>query len=267
MSAFKKFTDFCGGLAAFAAIFYLFREFMSFKPKEEPESLLAKVKLFFSDEPQFEYRPYLMLIVLLLLSLFVSLIAHRLPYVAFPVSLLPLARALDMLEREEIYERAMFYVVLSALHVFGILWECVRRDREDRRQRSALALNLGAATVALVSFLIFMRPRALVGTELTEVKFFDRIPLQAMMQGESFVIFRTMAIVFLAVCAVGFLLWELHYVQAAIAIGVAFFAVIRWSMGDFAVYASVLPTMAVSLAVGRIVVMLSCAPSRRKERI
>ena len=67
MSAFKKFTDFCGGLAAFAAIFYLFREFMPFKPKEEPESLLAKVKLFFSDEPQFEYRPYLMLIILLLL--------------------------------------------------------------------------------------------------------------------------------------------------------------------------------------------------------
>lgn len=266
MSAFKKFTDFCGGFAAFAAIFYLFREFMPFKPKEDPVSLIQKVKLFFSDEPQFEYRPYLLLILFLVLSVLVSLIFHRLPYVAFPVSLLPLARSFDMLEREEIYERAMFYVVLAVLHAFGILWECVRRDREDGRQRSALALNLGAATVALVSFLIFMRPRALVGTELTEVRFFDRILLQAMLQGESFAIFQTMAVVFLVTCAVGFLLWELHYLQAAFAIGVAFFTVLQWSMGSFAVYGSVLPTMAVSLAIGRIVVMLSCAPSRRKRR-
>lgn len=266
MSVFKKFTDFCGGIAAFSAIFYLFREFMSFQPRDEVESLIQKLKLFLSDEPQLEYRPYLLLILLFLVSLTLSLIFHRLPYLAFPVSLLPLACATDMLSRKEIYEYPMLYVILGALHTFGILWECIRRDREDLRQRSALALNLGDALVAGVSFLIWSRPRVLEGVTPTEAKFFDRIPMYALQKGESFAVFKTAAIVFLVLGLIGFLLWELHYLHALFAIGASVYMLVLLARESFAVYATALPTLAIALAVGRLAVMLSCKPSERKMK-
>ena len=267
MSVFKKFTDFCGGFAAFSAIFFLFAEFMEYSPKDEPESLLQKLKMFLSDEPQFEYRPYLLLIALLVGALVISLLLRKRPYLAFGVSVLPLAYAISMLDYGQIYEYPMLYVVLGAFFAMGNLWECVCLDREDGRQRSSLAVSLACALIAILSLAIYLRAGALIDVPMAEAKFFDRTLILAIGQNESFVIYRTVAIVFAVLCVIGFLLWELHYLNAIVAAVMMGYVLVLWCTDAFSVYGAVLPTCAVAIAIARGVVMLSCTVGKRDQRV
>ena len=63
MRYFKKFADFCSGLAAFSGAVFLLLQYLKFDPKdvEEELGLLDKLKLYFSKTDQIDN--FLMLIL------------------------------------------------------------------------------------------------------------------------------------------------------------------------------------------------------------
>lgn len=166
MSLFKKFTDFCAGVAAFIGGLFLIQKYMSFKPKELEEytAWLAenphasekyseplteapgKISQFLDPElMNIDYRPIIILVAVLLVSVLVNCILRKYPFVCFLVSVLPLMTVTYMYCQKLIDPPDNFFVmpglfiVLSALPLMGNLIECILRDREDGRHRLWLA--------------------------------------------------------------------------------------------------------------------------------
>ena len=259
MSYFKRFTDCCAGFALFSALMYLFTQFMAYTPKEEVSSL-EKLKLFFSDAPTKDYKYYLPLIGLMALSLLVSLIFHRLPQVTFAVSLLPMLRLVSMYHSEKVYERPMLYFILGGLHIVGCLGECVRRDRIDRHRRSAFAVDLaGLLTAGFCLYLYRVAPTIATGDPY-ELSFFERKIYYGMADAPVLTFLWVTALLFAVLVLLRWLLRDLYYLDALLAIGPACYLIYLWYADRIPFHGDCIVTLAVIYAVARIIVMISCKP-------
>ena len=96
MSYFKRFTNFCGGFVAFAALLHLIGEYMTFKPTDA-EGTLGKLKEFLDVEQAANYRGYAIMLALFVLSVIAGRIFEKLPYISLAVSLLPLYQTVNLL--------------------------------------------------------------------------------------------------------------------------------------------------------------------------
>lgn len=186
MGAFKRFCDFCCGIALFVACFFLFREFMIFRPEGDP-TLREKLKLFFFENTWRDYRPYLGLLGLLVLSLLVGAIARRWSSIGFAFAALPFLHVLSMLGRDILYERPMLYVLLTALPLVGNLFDAITRDRDDGRHRSFVLANVSSLLVLLFAALVLWRASVAIPTDdmpLAEMKAFDRTVAAAALEND-----------------------------------------------------------------------------------
>ena len=260
MGYFKKFTDFCAGFAAFSALMYLFREFMAYTPKgEEPVGLREKLDRFLSAEPIRDYDFYLPLIALLLLSLILSLLLKKRPYLSFAVSLLPLSYTLLLFTEGHLYERPMLYVILSALHTAGSLIACILEDREDRGRRGALALDLGCLVTAGLCARVLLWSPDQIGEETERIPLFDQILLQAS-EGADRSVFLAVAIILTASVLLRLLWRDLYFLDAALAILPTAWVLLRFFGGEIPFFGALLSALCALCAIGRITVMLCCKP-------
>lgn len=258
MSYFKRFADFCAGFAIFSAVIYLFRQFMAYTPKEEV-SLLQKVKLFFNNGARMDFKEYVPLILLLLLSFVVALAFHRLPYVCFAVSALPLLQVISMYTSDRLYERPMLYVILVGMHSLGCLAECVRRDREDTRRRSALGTDaVGLLAIGFCLYVLRLIPK-LATMELVKMNLFEKKIFFSLDQANTS-IFWKLAILYAAAVLLRWLLRDLYYLDAAIAIIPFGYTLYLWHGGQIPFHGAFLVTFATVYLIARLIVMLSCKP-------
>ena len=165
MSLFKKFTDFCAGIAAFVGGLFLLQKYMTFKPltdseyahllsydvkynnvtlDEEMIKAPSKIKQFFTPElvSDFDYRMLAILIVTLMLSVIVGIIFRKLPYVCFFFSLVPAVITTYVFTQNALFTQIGLFLIFGALHVAGNLFECVIRDREDGKHRVWLCAKI-----------------------------------------------------------------------------------------------------------------------------
>ena len=158
MSLFKKFTDFCAGIAAFVGGLFLLQKYMVFQPLDDKEYIEwlsyelkysnetmsetvteapSKLTQFFTPEliNEFDYRLLFILVVTLVLSVLIGRIFKKLPYVCFFFSLIPAVEITYLFTKKLLYTQVGLFLLLGALHVAGNLVECLLRDREDGRHR------------------------------------------------------------------------------------------------------------------------------------
>ena len=165
MSLFKKFTDFCAGIAAFVGGLFLLQKYMAFKPLdleryknyltnqskfenmdiniEEITEAPSKLRQFFDpDIINLDYRVMLILVLTLIISVLVGIIFRRLPYVCFFFSLFPAVMTVYMFGKATyIFGSSMrgvqigLFFTAAALHMAGNVVEAIVRDREDGRHR------------------------------------------------------------------------------------------------------------------------------------
>ena len=205
---FKRFGDFCAGFAIFAALLFLFREYMIFRPtQEDAEGMREKLSLFFSDQVGREYQLYLVLIALLLFSIIFSLLFKKFPYIGFAVSLLPLTDTVLLLVSDRLYERPMLYLVLALLHTASGLFACIDADRQDRGHRAALGADLCALFLSGFCLMLLLRAPSIPQKLWSECTLFEKQMYDALLQGKSMGIFVFCAI-FYAVLALLRLLWR-----------------------------------------------------------
>ena len=173
MTLFKKFTDFCAGIAAFVGGLFLLQKYMVFQPLEDEEyrswlyydlkyyneslseSTLetigdvvapSKIDQFFNPKliNDFDYRPLCILVITLIISVLIGRIFKKLPYVCFLVSLIPALEIAYIFSKELLYTQIGLFIILGALHVAGNLVECVIRDKEDGRHRLWVCAKISA---------------------------------------------------------------------------------------------------------------------------
>ena len=110
MSYFKKFTDFCAGIAAFVAALFLLRHYMEFVPPNTEEDAPSKFSQFLTDSATADYKMIISLVLLLTLSVIISIVFRKLPYVAFTFSIIPAAYVGFMFETNILYEQELLLI-------------------------------------------------------------------------------------------------------------------------------------------------------------
>ena len=213
MSYFKKFTDFCAGVAAFVAALLFLRHYMDFKvPNEDPEAP-GKLTQFLESSGTTDYSMILSLIILLALSIIVGIIFRKLPYICFAFSILPALYVAFMFEKDLLYEQEPLFLAATILHVIGNLAECVIRDNEDGKHRLFLASKisslLGAAICFLISWLI---KKPIPETEKT----FNTLQKQLFIfaKDEDTAAITLLGFMLLGVFTIGLLLYNVYFVDA-----------------------------------------------------
>lgn len=261
MGYFKKFTDFCAGFALFSALIFLLREFMSFVPRGQEEPPMGeRLTLFFSKEPIRDYDFYLPLIALLLLSLTLSLLLKKAPYVSFGVSLLPLTYCMLLFTQDKLYERPMLYLVLLSLHSLGCFVACLLSDREDRGRRGAYAADLACLAVAGLGALTLRRSEKVLSLEWGEASLFDQTMYYPLLEDADLSVFRMVIPIFLVLILLRLLWRDLYFLDAALALPPAVYLIYLWCADGIPVHGALLVSLSVICALARLTVMLVCKP-------
>ena len=151
MSYFKKFTDFCAGVAAFIAALFVLRSYMEFSPTNTEEDAPSKFAQFLSDSAD-DHKMVISLVLLLALSVLISIVLRKLPYVCFAFSIIPAAYIGFMFEADILYEQELLFLVAAALHMIGNLTECILLDKNDGGHRLFIASKLSLVIGALCCF-------------------------------------------------------------------------------------------------------------------
>ena len=217
MSYFKKFTDLCGGVAAFVAALFLIRKYMDFYPDEALLEEQSKLMQFMASKTT-DVVMHVHLIFFFALAVIIGIIFRRLPYVCLGASLPAAVYSVFMFGEEILYEQAALYLAVSALLVFGNLAECIWRDREDGRHRLFAASKVASALSAVVCFLIsHLAKNPPEASEFSELNSFEREiyyhtkpedPDTIMLLGWMFVI----------IFVVGIILYNVYFVDAILSL-------------------------------------------------
>ena len=150
MSYFKRFTNFCGGFVAFAAILHLIGAYMSFEAIEA-EGTLGKLKEFLDVKQDGNFRGYAIMALLFLLSAALGRIFERLPYVTLAVSLFPLYQTVELYSSGALVNFPSLYLILSIFHALGNIVYALALDRADGKRRAFVS---AAVLGTMISYLL-----------------------------------------------------------------------------------------------------------------
>ena len=259
MGYVKRVGDCSALFAAGAASMFLLRQFMQYDFTEKAEGITEKLKYFFSDEVRKNYKFYLLMIALLLLSFIVSTALHKFPYIPMAVSALPLIQIVIMADINSIYERPMVYTVLAIVHFIGCLHECVRRDREDSGRRSAIGADLLALVILAFCALTLHMSKNTAEIEPKNISAFELVIYNGFTYNTPDMwAFKYGAAIFPTLVAIRLIHRDLYYIDGILSIAPLVGAFIYWGGDSYTIFAPVLVCLCALYAIARITVTFCC---------
>ena len=236
MSLFKKFTDFCGGIAAFMGGLFIIQKYMAFKPKTDEEyidwiatdtDLSSEYIESITEAPgkisQFmtpgltqnnDYRPIVILTLLIVFSLIIARVFQRLPQLCLAVSILPVIVATYMFCKGTLYNQASLFIMLTVIPVLGNAVDCVLRDKEDGRHRLWLGAKLSIAVPSI--FCLILAVCAKVFPSLPEEFFTKNLSVFDELRNlpeELFDVFVISGVLFLIVLVISTVLLNVYFID------------------------------------------------------
>ena len=218
MSYLKKFTDFCGGLAAFLAAVYFIRKYMAYEPPLTDADAPSKLEQFLKPAPNTDYTMLIPLILALALSVVIGRIFARLPYVCLGASIIPALYVAYMYGSNLLFDRRVPIIVLCALHVVGNVAECTLRDREDGRHRLWIGAKITSLSGALLClFTTKLADKPLPSADADPLPLFETEVISTMTP-ENMSALTTLGWIFLALLAISILLYNVYFIDAIISL-------------------------------------------------
>ncbi len=266
MGYFKRFGDFCAAFGAFSAIMYLFCQYMAMDFKEI-EGLREKLEYFFSNSPKKDYRFYLPLIAFFILSFVLSTCLHRHPEFTLAISVLPMLQAITMFDAEGLYERPMLYIVLSSVHICGCLFECIRRDREDGRMRSAFACNFLSLLISGFCLYILRISENIKDIDIQRSDIFKyKLWMLFEYDAPDMKLFIYAVVCFAVLALLSLIFRRLYYFDALLSLVPLIGSVYLWNSGRVDIFGATLVSLALIYAICRISVMLCCTSVHKEKQ-
>ncbi len=264
MGYFKRFGDFCAAFGAFSAVMYLFCQYMAMDFKEI-ESLREKLEFFFSNSPKKDHRFYLPLILFFILSFTVSTCLHKYPQFTLALSVLPMIQTVAMFDAGRLYERPMLYFVLSALHICGCLFECIRRDREDRGRRAAISADLLGLCFVGFCIYIILTAKGIADIDRQKADIFETLLWNGFGdEPPDMKLFKYTVIFYCALTALRLMWRDLYYLDAILSVIPLVSAVYLLNTEKIPIFGTLLVTLTFIYAITRISIMLFCKPRLKK---
>ena len=285
MSYFKKFTDFCAGVAAFVAGVFFIRKYMVFKPKEPPESLASistdtagetleavtekfpgKLEQFLTPDSYNDYTLLLPLIFFLLLSALLGRVFARLPYVCFAISLIPATLIAYMYEHDMLKEQIGMFLILGALHVIGNFAECLIRDREDGRHRASIAAKISSAAGAFFCYYVMWQGAQTPPEDAKEIGHIQHRILFEMTEADVEIMTKLGAM-FLILLAVSLILYNVYFIDAILALVPAIYVMYQVGGQFYTLAPAPLAFLALTCALAHITLCFLENNLSRKEQL
>lgn len=248
MSYFKKFTDFCAGVAAFVASLLLIRDYMDFSPdKENPAKKLTQ---FLEDSATNDYKMLIFIVLLLVLSVLLGILFRKLPYVCLAFSIIPAVyicvafQTTISASTTVLYEQEPLFLVVAALHVIGNLAECIFRDREDGGHRLFIASKISLVMGALVCFYMTMRlnedipltTEGLNAFEKNMISYKREIAIDALSSSFDASIIAALGWMLLIFALVGIALYNVYFVDAILSFVSLGYVIVSMMLGKLTFY-------------------------------
>ena len=285
MSYFKKFTDFCAGVAAFVAGVFFIRKYMVFKPKEPPESLASistdtagetleavtekfpgKLEQFLTPDSYNDYTLILPLIFFLLLSALLGRVFARLPYVCFAISLIPATLIAYIFEHDMLKEQIGMFLILGALHVIGNFAECLIRDREDGRHRASIAAKISSAAGAFFCYYVMWQGAQTPPEDAKEIGHIQHRILFEMTETDVEIMTKLGAM-FLILLAVSLILYNVYFIDAILALVPAIYVIYQVGGQFYTLAPAPLAFLALTCALAHITLCFLENNLSRKEQL
>lgn len=285
MSYFKKFTDFCAGVAAFVAGVFFIRKYMVFKPKEPPESLASistdtagetleavtekfpgKLEQFLTPDSYNDYTLLLPLIFFLLLSALLGRVFARLPYVCFAISLIPATLIAYMYEHDMLKEQIGMFLILGALHVIGNFAECLIRDREDGRHRASIAAKISSAAGAFFCYYVMWQGAQTPPEDAKEIGHIRHRILFEMTEADVEIMTK-LGTMFLILLAVSLILYNVYFIDAILALVPAIYVMYQVGGQFYTLAPAPLAFLALTCALAHITLCFLENNLSRKEQL
>jgi hypothetical protein len=268
MKYLKRFTDFCGGFAAFCAIIYSIGQFIMYNPDEELGTV-EKVKFFFFGNYSRNFNAYVVMIALFAISVIIGVIFERFPFVSLSVSLLPLMWTLFMYASEWLYEKPMLYVILALVHTSGSIIYAVLLDKEDGKRRAFWCVNAVGTLIGALCLAIWRRSAVLAATELTddeirELSDIDGEIFGGLEDGNSAKILLFIGIILLVTVVISILLIDLYYIDVILCLLPLLYSLWAFFTELLAVFGGAVFTVIAAYFVMRVLVMTS-EPTTKEE--
>lgn len=271
MRYFKKFADFCSGLAAFSGAIFLLLQYMNFDLKNLAEEIgfVDKLKLYFSKTERLDNFLMLLLVAFFTLSVAVSCILPKLPSVSFFFTLPPLALAIDMFKAEQFKSSPMTYIILAIIATSGALLECLRRDRETCGRQGAIANSLASLLSGAFCFYVWYKQKSLPdfdASESLELNFFDfEIYLNLENTNEKILLIFTIVYAVIALALI--LLGNVYFIGPCLTLPPMVAAIYLWSTEKISAHAEVIVTLSIVAFATSLVCMLVGVATPRIKRI
>lgn len=257
MSYFKRFTDFCAGVAAFVAALFFVRKYMEFIPTEASnssastlpdgsgaaaeqmtEELPSKLEQFLEPTDAADYSLLIPLILLLLLSAVLGRVFKKLPYVCFGISILPALMIAFMFETNTLHTQIPLFLAVALLHVIGNVAECLIRDREDGRHRAWIAAKISSAIGAVSCFFVMRKGAQVPSEDVEEISHFEQKIFFEMTEADTELLSR-LGWMFVILLALSILFYNVYFIDAILSLIPTIF-VIYQTAGEFLTFAPAL---------------------------
>lgn len=260
MSTFRKFTNCCAGFAVFIALMECFTQFMTVSP-DELTSMKEKLLLFFSSENSKDYTGHLILILWILLSLIVSLLFRKKPYVGFAAVTVPFVWSWILFFDGRLYHRAYLIPLLLTLCVAGAVFDCIAMDRRAPKSRGFLVSNLSAATPVLLCAWILYQKATVEKTPPEQMGLLEGDVFRALSDGKSFEIYQAVILLYLISILISVLFFELYYIDGVVSLIPAGYTIYHFYAGHFPLFGEVMALIALLSVTVRLSVMFCCPPT------
>ncbi|MBO7310456.1 MAG: hypothetical protein J6U86_03585 [Clostridia bacterium] len=259
MSYFKRFGDFCSGFAAFAGVIYLISRFISADYGEEPLTLVEKIKLFFDKDMLPMYYLMMILTVSFLLSVVFGRIFARASFISIFFCIPPVIISVCFHTMQVIEERPMLYIVLSLVAFVSAVVDCILSDRANGKHRAAYAGSVVSLAFSAYCILLARKYSELVavsGDEEYVMWVFESHLLKGGTDIDVKMLY-VLAAVYASLAVISFILRDIYFIDAVLAIPPAVYLIYTWGAGRLLVIPETIVTFAVLVFVARIVPAIS----------
>lgn len=238
MSYFKKFTDFCAGVAAFVASLFFIRKYFSFEPRDISPSAPSKLEQFLNPEASKLYTMMIPLILVLLASAVLGRVFKRLPFLCLAISAIPALLVAYLFEKELLYEQHGIFVIAVALHVVGNLAECALRDKEDGRHRLSIAAKLSSAVGMFLCLYVTKYADTPLPEKPEKLLLFKQDILLEMKPLDMEIITK-LGWIFFILLAISLLLYNVYFIDAILSVVPLVYSVHAMFSGNLALFPTV----------------------------
>lgn len=256
MKYLKRFADVLSGIAVLQTIIYLIGKFSTYRVARG-EPLFDRLKAFFAPKATGEYRVYLILGILFLLSIIVGRIFERFPSITMAASLLPFIYTFVLFGRNRLTARPMLYIIIASIVLAANILSAIAADRADGKRRAYRCTNVCGLMIIALTVWIEKNAPTYRGMTFEDIAELDRLHIELarcfINEDEAFI--YKIALLTAISLAASLLLRDIYFIDAIIALPPCIYSIYCIAADEVTTFMAIVPALPVAYFIFKLIVL------------